>query len=158
MNTPTNPIAWDLSLAYCMVRQRDHALTDRQRSLQDERDRLAKQLIEFRARIDKLGDAIATVEKAGGNADSLRAQIKGAHAEVRRIEPRHKYLETATSLLAANLRLFNQAHDALHWLRFENGKLIDFEKQAEVHKSMVDPFSEYNTTKYLYLQNGDSNG
>ncbi len=127
-------VPWDMVLAYRMARQRDHALTDRQRSLQSEQNELSKQLGQLRAQIDKFGDAIAVVEKAGGDASSLRTQIGVAHAETRRIEPRHTYLETATALLAANLRLIHQAHDALHWLNFENNKLTDFDKQPEVPK------------------------
>lgn len=129
LNPPTNSVAWDMSLVYRMVRQRDHALTDRQRSLQSEQNALSKQLGELRTRIAQLTDAVAVVEKAGGDASSLRTQIDAAQAEKGRIEPRHTYLEKATSLLAANLRLIHQAHDALHWLNFENSKLVDFDQQ-----------------------------
>jgi hypothetical protein len=141
METPANTVAWDMSIAYRMVRQRGHALIDRQRSLQYEQNDLSKQLGQLRMRIERLGDSIAIVEKAGGDAQSLRTQIGKAHFEVRRIEPRHTYLEKATSLLAANLRLIDQAHDALHWLNFENRKLADFDKQPEILKPDPDqPF------------------
>jgi hypothetical protein len=126
------PVTWDMGLAYHMVRQRDHALADRQRKLQSEQTDLGKQLDQLRTRIVKLVDAVAVVERAGGDAGSLRTQIGAAHTEVQRIEPRHTYLEKATSLLAANLRLLDQAHDALHWLHFENNKLADFDKQPSV--------------------------
>jgi hypothetical protein len=132
LDTSDKSVAWDISLAYRMVRQRDHALTDRQRSLQHEQNDLSKQLRQLRAQIETFGDAIAVVEKAGGDATSLRTQITLAHVEYWRIEPRHTYLDTATSLLAANLRLIHQAHDALHWLNFENNKLIEFDQQPEV--------------------------
>ncbi|CAM6055290.1 unnamed protein product [Sphagnum tenellum] len=130
METPVVTVAWDMLLAYRMVRQRDHTLTDRQRTLQYEQGNLSEQLSQLRTRIEKLADAIAVVEKAGGDASSLRTQIDAAHAERRHIEPRHKYLEEATSIIAANLRLIHQAHDALHWLRFENNNLVDFDRQV----------------------------
>lgn len=123
-------IVWNLSLAYRMVRQRNHALIDRQRCLQQEQSDLSKQLDELRARIEKVGNAIAIVEKAGGDATSLRTQIGRAHTEAQRIAPRHAYLEEVTSLLAANLRLIGQAYDALHWLNFENAKLTDFDDRS----------------------------
>jgi hypothetical protein len=138
MEKPANPAAWDMSLAYRMVRQRDYVLIDRQRGLQYEHNMLSEQLGQLRTRIEKLADAIAVVEKVGGDAHNLRTQIGEAHAETRRIEPRHKYLEEATSLIAANLRLIGQAHDALHWLNFENAKLAAFDKQPEVPKPESD--------------------
>jgi chromosome segregation ATPase len=125
-------VDWNLSHAYRMVRQRDHALTDRQRKLQGEQEILSKQIKTLLEKIENLGDAIAVVEKAGGDASSLRTQISAAHAEKRRIEPRHTYLDTVTSLIAENLRLTGQAHDALHWLNFVNATLEEFDKQPEV--------------------------
>jgi seryl-tRNA synthetase len=123
-------VAWDMRTAYMMVRQRDHALTDRQRKLQGERDILSSKLEKLRSKIDSLASSIGVVERVGGDATSLRAQINAAHAEVRIIAPRHAYLEDVTSILAANLRLLHQAHDALHWLNYENGKLVDFDNKA----------------------------
>lgn len=138
LDTAIKSVAWDMSRAYRMVRQRDHALTDRQRGLQSEQHALAKQLGQLRTRIEALGASIAVVEKAGGDAQNLRTQIGVAHTETRRIAPRHAYLEQATSLLAANLRLIRQAHDALHWLNFENSKLAAFDQQPEVPKPAKD--------------------
>ena len=61
LDTSDKSVAWDISLAYRMVRQRDHALTDRQRSLQHEQNDLSKQLRQLRAQIETFGDAIAVV-------------------------------------------------------------------------------------------------
>ena len=128
----SNNSEWNLSHAYGMVRERYHVLTDRQRLLQSEQITLSDKLKELRTQINKLGDAIAVVEKAGGDATNLRTQINAAHAEKHRIEPRYIYLEDATAIIAANLRLLDQAHNSLHWLRFENEKLAIFDKNPEV--------------------------
>lgn len=127
-------VAWDLPLAYRMVRQRDHALTDRQRSLQSEQENLSKALDQLRMRIEKLTNALELVRLAGSDTTDLKAQINAVQAEVARIEPRHNYLRKATSIIAANLRLLHQAHEALHLLSFENGNLDELDKRHEVPK------------------------
>jgi hypothetical protein len=132
MPTEPAPIDWNLSLTYRMVRERYNALTHRQRSLQGEQEIHTKRLAELRGEIDKLAEAIAVVERAGGDASRLRTQIGIAHAERKRIEPRHVYLADATMILAENLRLLGQAHDALHWLLFTNDELRRFDQLPEV--------------------------
>lgn len=134
-----NAPGWDLDVAYRMVRERDHALTDRQRRLMAEEADLEKIGTALLDRAEAYRKSVATVEQAGGDATKLRELLAATEAEAEPIVARLDWLGRATGLIAANLRLLDSAHDSLHWLNFENGSLARFDEQPEVPRPLAHP-------------------
>ena len=122
--------AWNIEIPYRMIRDQYSAVTDRQRGLQSEQERIRPGLSSLRASLAKISSSIVVVESAGGDASDLRRQKNELQRRIAPLAARFDWLEGMTSRLAASLVHLGSLNDSIFCLNIEQHHLEAFERKS----------------------------